>query len=219
MRFVFGLLVGECYSVVDVYLLLFGVFEYWDCMKFGYDFIESIEWNGDDLFGLLFLIFEYWGVELNICMEGQQVLFDVLKYCVVWLGQLVVNMMWFNYGGLGVLLFIGYISLDYKVFWILDCFEFCYVYYFFWSFWYIDYFVVIVIGVCLNVQCVMKMVLDVILVLLLFFDEQIRIVDEFDEVIMCVDVMLVKVVDFKLLFFECCVVFIIDVVMGKKEVV
>jgi type I restriction enzyme S subunit len=217
-RVVFGLTAGQRHSAADAHSPLSGIPEHWDRTKFGYDFTESTERNGDDPPGPLLSISEYRGVELNTRTEGQQASLDVSKYRVVRPGQLAANMMWLNHGGLGVSSHTGYISPDYKAFWISDRFEPRYVHHLFRSSRYIDYFAAIATGVRPNAQRVTKTVLDATLVPLPPVDEQIRIADELDEATTRVDAMLAKVADLKSLLLERRAALITDVVTGKKEV-
>ena len=197
---------------------LSGIPESWARTKFGYDFTESTERNGDDLPGPLLSISEYRGVELNMRTDGQQASLDVSKYRVVRPGQLAANMMWLNHGGLGVSSLTGYISPDYKAFWISDRFDPRYVHHLFRSSRYIDYFAAIATGVRPNAQRVTKTVLDATPVPLPPLAEQIRIADELDEATARVDAMLAKVADLKSLLLERRAALITDVVTGKKEV-
>lgn len=197
---------------------LSGIPEHWARTKFGYDFTESTERNGDDPAGPLLSISEYRGVELNTRTEGQQASVDVSKYRVLRPGQLAANMMWLNHGGLGVSSLTGYISPDYKAFWISDRFEPRYVHHLFRSSRYIDYFAAIATGVRPNAQRVTKTVLDATPVPLPPHDEQVRIADELDEASARVDAMLAKVANLKSLLIERRAALITDVVTGKKEV-
>ncbi|MFT4259507.1 hypothetical protein [Microbacterium sp.] len=202
----------------SVHSPLAGIPEHWGRTKFGYDFTESTERNGDHPPGPLLSISEYRGVELNTRTEGQQASLDVSKYRVVRPGQLAANMMWLNHGGLGVSSLTGYISPDYKAFWISDRFEPRYVHHLFRSSRYIDYFAAIATGVRPNAQRVTKTVLDATPVPLPPRDEQVRIADELDEATARVDAMLTKVADLKALLLERRAALITDVVTGKKEV-
>lgn len=217
-RAVFGLSVGQRHSAADAHSPLSGVPGHWSRTKFGYDFTESAERNGDHPPGPLLSISEYRGVELNTRTEGQQASLDVSKYRVVRPGQLAANMMWLNHGGLGVSSLTGYISPDYKAFWISDRFEPRYVHHLFRSSRYIDYFAAIATGVRPNAQRVTKTVLDATPVPLPPRDEQVRIADELDEATARVDAMLTKVADLKALLLERRAALITDVVTGKKEV-
>ncbi len=217
-RAVFGLTAGQRHSAADAHSPLSGIPEHWERTKFGYDFTESAERNGDDPPGPLLSISEYRGVELNTRTEGQQASLDVSKYRVVRPGQLAANMMWLNHGGLGVSSITGYISPDYKAFWISDRFEPRYVHHLFRSSRYIDYFAAIATGVRPNAQRVTKTVLDATPVPLPPLDEQIRIADQLDEATAGVDAMLAKVSDLKSLLLERRAALITDVVTGKKEV-
>ena len=217
-RSVFGLSEGQLHSAADTHSPLSGIPEHWDRTKFGYDFTESTERNGDDPPGPLLSISEHRGVELNTRTEGQLASLDVSKYRVVRPGQLAANMMWLNHGGLGVSSLTGYISPDYKAFWISDRFEPRYVHHLFRSSRYIDYFTAIATGVRPNAQRVTKTVLDATPVPLPPLDEQIRIADELDEATARVEAMLAKVADLKSLLLERRAALVTDVVTGKKEV-
>ncbi|MCX2966203.1 hypothetical protein [Gordonia aquimaris] len=197
---------------------LSGIPDHWQRTKFGYDFTESTERNDDNPPGPLLSISEYRGVELNTRTEGQQASLDVSKYRVVRPGQLAANMMWLNHGGIGVSSLTGYISPDYKAFWISDRFEPRYVHHLFRSSRYIDYFAAIATGVRPNAQRVTKTVLDATPVPLPPLDEQIKIADQLDEATALVDAMLTKVAELKALLLERRAALITDVVTGRKEV-
>lgn len=215
---VFGLASGHVHNAADAHSPLSGIPEHWDRTKFGYDFTESTERNGSDAPGPLLSISEYRGVELNIRTDGQRASLDVSKYRVVRPGQLAANMMWLNHGGLGVSSLTGYISPDYKAFWISDRFEPRYVHHLFRSSRYIGYFAAIATGVRPNAQRVTKTVLDATPVPLPPLDEQIRIADELDEATAGVDAMLAKVADLKSLLLERRAALITDVVTRRKEI-
>jgi type I restriction enzyme S subunit len=217
-RTVFGLAAGQRHSAADAHSPLSGIPDHWGRTKFGYDFTESAERNGEAPPGPLLSISEYRGVELNTRTEGQQASLDISKYRVVRPGQLAANMMWLNHGGLGVSSLTGYISPDYKAFWISDRFEPRYVHHLFRSSRYIDYFAAIATGVRPNAQRVTKTVLDATPVPLPTLDKQIRIADELDEATTRVDAMLAKVADLKSLLLERRAALITEVVTGKKEV-
>lgn len=217
-RAVFGLSESAGHRGPESRSVLSGIPDHWDRTKFGYDFTESTERNGDDPPGPLLSISEYRGVELRTRTDGQQASLDVSKYRVVRPGQLAANMMWLNHGGLGVSSLTGYISPDYKAFWISDRFEPRYVHHLFRSSRYIDYFAAIATGVRPNAQRVTKTVLDATPVPLPPLAEQVRIADELDEATTRVDAMLTKVSDLKSLLLERRAALITDVVTGRKEV-
>ncbi|OBH59558.1 hypothetical protein A5685_03255 [Mycobacterium colombiense] len=198
--------------------VLDGIPEHWERTKFGYDFTESTERNGENPPGPLLSISEYRGVELNTRTEGQQASLDISKYRVVRPGQLAANMMWLNHGGLGVSSLTGYISPDYKAFWISDRFEPRYVHHLFRSSRYIDYFAAIATGVRPNAQRVTKTVLDATPVPLPPVDEQIQIADRLDEATARVDAMLARIADLTTLLLERRAALITEVVTGRKEV-
>lgn len=179
-----------------------GVPEHWGRTKFGYDFFESTERNGDDPAGPLLSISEYRGVELNTRTDGQQASSDVSNYRVVRPNQLAANMMWLNHGGLGVSSLTGYISPDYKAFWISPRFYPRYVHHLLRSPRYVDYFETIGTGVRPNAQRVTKTALDMTPVPLPPLEEQKRIGDHLDEVSESIDHMLDKVSTLRRLLIE-----------------
>ena len=81
-------------------------------------------------------------------------------------------MMWLNHGGLGVSALTGYISPDYKAFWISDRFQPRYLHYLLRSPRYVDYFAAIGTGVRPDAQRVTKTALDMTPVPLPPIDEQ-----------------------------------------------
>ena len=217
-RAVFGLAPGEGHRTADAHSPLAGIPAHWRRTKFGYDFTESRERSGDNPPGPLLSISEYRGVELNKRTDGQQASLDVSKYRVVRPGQLAANMMWLNHGGLGVSSLTGYISPDYKAFWISQRFEPRYVHHLFRSSRYIGYFAAIATGVRPNAQRVTKTVLDATPVPLPLLDEQIRIADHLDEATSKIDAMLARVAELKALLMERRAALITDVVTGRKAV-
>lgn len=217
-RAVFGLASGQRRGIADPHLPIAGIPAHWGRTKFGYDFAESAERNGDNPPGPLLSISEYRGVELNTRTEGQQASLDVSKYRVVRPNQLAANMMWLNHGGLGVSSLTGYISPDYKAFWISERFEPRYVHHLFRSSRYIGYFAAIATGVRPNAQRVTKTVLDATPVPMPPLEEQVRIADHLDGVKSNINAMLVKVADLKSLLIERRAALITDVVTGRKEV-
>lgn len=154
---------------------------HWATTKFGYHFTESDERNGDSPPGPLLSISEYRGVELNTRTDGQKASLDVSNYRVVRPNQLAANMMWLNHGGIGVSALTGYISPDYKVFWISKDFAPRYVHHLFRSSRYVGYFAAIATGVRPNAQRVTKTVLDSTPVPRPPLDEQVRIADYLDD--------------------------------------
>jgi type I restriction enzyme S subunit len=218
-RAVFGLAAGASHDSLQSHSLLSGVPNHWGNTKFGYDFSESNERNGDSPPGPLLSISEYRGVELNTRIDGQQASLDVSNYRVVRPGQLAANMMWLNHGGLGVSSLTGYISPDYKAFWISKRFEPRYVHHLFRSSRYVGYFTAIATGVRPNAQRVTKTVLDATPVPLPPLDEQVRIADHLDEVIGEIHAVLDKVSKLKSLLIERRAALITDVVTGRKAVI
>jgi type I restriction enzyme S subunit len=197
---------------------LSGMPEHWDRTKFGYDFTESTERNGDDPPGPLLSISEYRGVELNNRTDGQQASQDVAKYRVVRPDQLAANMMWLNHGGLGVSSLTGHISPDYKAFWISPRFHPRYVHHLLRSPRYVDYFGAIGTGVRPNAQRVTKTALDMMPLPLPPLDEQRRIADHLDEVTGRIGGMLSKIASLRDLLVERSSAVLLDVITGRKEV-
>lgn len=217
-RAVFGLGDSSAHRSLEPNSVLSGVPDHWGRTKFGYDFTESTERNGENPPGPLLSISEYRGVELNTRTEGQQASLDVSNYRVVRPGQLAANMMWLNHGGLGVSSLTGYISPDYKAFWISDRFVPRYVHHLFRSSRYIDYFAAIATGVRPNAQRVTKTVLDATPVPLPPVGEQVQIADRLDEATARVDAMLAKVADLKAVLLERRAALITEAVSGRKDV-
>ncbi|MBX3193656.1 MAG: hypothetical protein KF727_00980 [Microbacteriaceae bacterium] len=213
----FGLSEGDASRSEDAQSPLAGMPEHWDRTKFGYDFTESTERNGDAPPGPLLSISEYRGVELNTRTDGQQASSDVSKYRVVRPGQLAANMMWLNHGGLGVSALTGYISPDYKAFWISKRFEPRYVHHLLRSPRYVDYFGAIGTGVRPNAQRVTKTSLDMMPMPLPPMEEQLRIADHLDGVTGRVDDMLSKIATLRDLLVERASAFLLDVVTGRKD--
>lgn len=214
----FGLSEDDSRRGIDAQSPLSGMPEHWDRTKFGYDFTESTERNGDDPPGPLLSISEYRGVELNTRTDGQQASLDVAKYRVVRPDQLAANMMWLNHGGLGVSSLTGYISPDYKAFWISPRFHPRYVHHLLRSPRYVDYFGAIGTGVRPNAQRVTKIALDMMPLPLPPMNEQKRIAEHLDGVTGRIDGMLAKIASLRDLLVERSSAFLLDVVTGRKEV-
>lgn len=199
---VFGLTDEHSGHLQDAHSPLDGIPEHWGRTKFGYDFFESTERNGDDPPGPLLSISEYRGVELNTRADGQQASSDVAHYRVVRPGQLAANMMWLNHGGLGVSSLTGYTSPDYKAFWISPRFYPRYVHHLLRSPRYVDYFETIGTGVRPNAQRVTKTALDMTPVPMPPIEEQRRIGDHLDEVSAHIDRMQEKLSTLRRLLIE-----------------
>lgn len=198
--------------------VLAGIPSSWSTTRFGIDFVESTERNGDNPIGPLLSISEYRGVELNERTDGQQASEDVSNYRVVHPGQLAANMMWLNHGGVGVSDLCGYISPDYKAFWISDRFEPRYVHYLFRSSRYIDFFEAIATGVRPNAKRVTKTTLGMTPVPMPPLDEQRRIADELDAGTSRLEAMIAGAERLKALLAERKSTLITEVVTGRKEV-
>lgn len=215
---VFSLSGGKGSKSTDAHSPLAGIPAHWQRTKFGYDFTESTERNGDNPPGPLLSISEYRGVELNARTAGQQASLDVSNYRVVRPNQLAANMMWLNHGGLGVSSLTGYISPDYKAFWISPRFYPRYVHHLFRSPRYVDYFGTIGTGVRPNAQRTTKTALDMMPVPLPPIEEQRRIADDLDEVTANIDDMLTKVGRLRELLVERSSAFLLDALTGRKDV-
>lgn len=214
----FGLCENDPRRGEDARSPLSGIPKHWDRTKFGYDFTESTERNGNEPPGPLLSISEYRGVEQNSRTDGQQASLDVAKYRVVRPDQLAANMMWLNHGGLGVSSLTGYISPDYKAFWISPRFHPRYVHHLLRSPRYVDYFGAIGTGVRPNAQRVTRTSLDMMPLPLPPVDEQRRIADRLDAVTGRVEGMLSKIAALRNLLVERSSAFLLDVVTGRKEV-
>ena len=213
---VFGLSESDGGRLGDAHSPLAGIPDDWERTKFGYDFLESTERNGESPPGPLLSISEYRGVEVNTRTGGQQSALDVSNYRVVRPNQLAANMMWLNHGGLGVSSITGYISPDYKAFWISPRFYPRYVHHLFRSPRYVDYFGTIGTGVRPNAQRVTKTALDMTPVPLPPVEEQRRIADRLDEVTSNVDSMLTKVARLRGLLVERSSAFLLNEATGRK---
>lgn len=214
----FGLSGEDSHRGEDAQSPLSGIPEHWARTKFGHDFTESTERNGENPPGPLLSISEYRGVELNTRTDGQQASQDVAKYRVVRPNQLAANMMWLNHGGLGVSSLTGYISPDYKAFWISPRFHPRYVHHLLRSPRYVDYFGAIGTGVRPNAQRVSRTALDMMPLPLPPMEEQRRIADHLDEVTGRIDGMLARIANLRDLLIERSSTFLLDVVTGRKEV-
>lgn len=199
---VFGLTDDHSGQFEDAHSPLDGIPEHWGRTKFGFDFFESSERNGDDPPGPLLSISEYRGVELNTRTDGQRPSSDVAHYRVVRPNQLAANMMWLNHGGLGVSSMTGYISPDYKAFQISPRFYPRYVHHLLRGPRYVDYFGTIGTGVRPNAQRVTKTALDITPVPLPPMEEQMGIGDHLDEVEANVDRMQTKIATLRRLLIE-----------------
>lgn len=195
-----------------------GIPGHWQRTKFGYDFTESTERNGDEPLGVLLSISEYRGVKENTRSEGQRASEDLSNYRVVRPRQLAANMMWLNHGGLGVSSQLGHVSPDYRAFWISDRFDPRYVHHLFRSPRYVRYFGTISTGVRPNAQRVTRTALDMTPVPLPPVEEQRRIADHLDKVTGEIGTMLGKVAELKSLLVERRSALITEVVTGRKEV-
>lgn len=214
----FGLMEEDSHRGEDAQSPLSGIPEHWGRTKFGYEFTESTERNGESPLGPLLSISEYRGVELNTRTDGQQASLDVAKYRVVRPNQLAANMMWLNHGGLGVSSLTGHISPDYKAFWISPKFHPRYVHHLLRSPRYVDYFGAIGTGVRPNAQRVTKTALDLMPLPLPPMDEQQSIAARLDGVANRIDGMLTKIANLRELLVERSSAFLLDVVTGRKEV-
>lgn len=88
----------------------------WPMDRFGALFTESAERNGSSPKGIALSVSEYHGVIPRDDSDGQRASADVSAYRVLHPGELAVNYMWLNRGGLGVSDLLGYISPAYKVY-------------------------------------------------------------------------------------------------------
>lgn len=164
----------------------------WSWAKFGVHFLESDERNGAVPPGPLLSVSEYRGVEINTRTKGQKASEDVSHYRVVRPGQLAVNTMWLNHGGLGVSSLTGYISPAYKAFNISPAYEPRYIHHLLRCSLIINYFKAIGAGVRPNAQMVTGTVLGMTRLPLPPRPIQKRIADYLDRETGEIDAMLAK---------------------------
>lgn len=88
----------------------------WETVRFSRVFIPSDERNGDNPVGIPLSISGEKGVVPRNHEVGQKTSEDVSDYRIVRPGQLAANMMWLNYGGLGISDYLGYVSPVYQAF-------------------------------------------------------------------------------------------------------
>lgn len=88
----------------------------WETVRFNRVFIPSDERNGDNPVGIPLSISGEKGVIPRNHEVGQKTSEDVSDYRIVRPGQLAANMMWLNYGGLGISDYLGYVSPVYQAF-------------------------------------------------------------------------------------------------------
>ncbi|GAA1213852.1 hypothetical protein [Rhodoglobus aureus] len=112
----------------------------WAVRPFRHAFRESSEVNGDSPVGKMLSISGYRGVEIKKYDDENQrrTEAEVATYRVVRPGQLAVNTMWLNYGGLGVSELTGHVSPAYRTYWIDESFERRYLHHLMRSATYID---------------------------------------------------------------------------------
>lgn len=112
----------------------------WSIQPFRHTFRESSEVNGAVPVGKMLSISGYRGIEEKQYEdENRRRTADELEtYRVVRPGQLAVNTMWLNYGGLGVSGLTGHVSPAYRAYWISSSFEKRYLHHLMRSGTYID---------------------------------------------------------------------------------
>ena len=174
----------------------------WTRTRFGHEFIESTERVGSQTPGPLLSISEYRGIEVNTRTDGQMPSLDVSNYRVVRPGQLAANMMWLNHGGIGVSNHLGYISPDYKSFFISPRVNTRFAHYLFRTSRYITYFETIGTGVRPNAKRVTKTALNATPLSLPPLDEQRRIADYLDAETAKIDAMIAKAGELRALLDE-----------------
>ena len=174
----------------------------WTRTRFGHEFIESTERVGSQTPGPLLSISEYRGIEVNTRTDGQMPSLDVSNYRVVRPGQLAANMMWLNHGGIGVSNHLGYISPDYKSFFISPRVNTRFAHYLFRTRRYITYFETIGTGVRPNAKRVTKTALNATPLSRPPLDEQRRIADYLDAETAKIDAMIAKAGELRALLDE-----------------
>lgn len=126
----------------------------WRFTRFGAVFIESDERKGEDDTGQMLSVSEYRGVVPRDDSLGQKASADVSHYRVVRPGQLAVNLMWLNRGGLGISRHLGYISPAYKAYSVSTTMDPAFIHYLLRSSPYIEAFQALGTGVRPNSQMV-----------------------------------------------------------------
>lgn len=148
---------------------------HWTESKFGLEFREISEFVGTSPNGPLLSISEYRGVELNNRTDGQRPSQTVSHYRTLRRGQLAVNTMWLNHGGLAVSDLDGYISPDYRAYDVSPKLDPRFTHFLMRSKPMVDYFAVVSTGVRPNAQRVTSTVLQNVPVVVPPLDEQQKI--------------------------------------------
>lgn len=217
-RGVFGLDAGDSLDSAG-HPMFVGTPSHWAHSRFGAEFIESSELNGQAPIGPLLSISEYRGVEVNERTQGQRASETVEHYRVLRVGQLAANMMWLNHGGIGVSGVDGYISPDYRAYDISERFLPGYVHYLMRSRRYIGYFTAIGNGVRPNAQRVTKTSLDMAPIPVPPLDEQQAIVSRLEDASCRIDATVAEASRLKDLLLERRAALITEVITGRKDVV
>lgn len=122
---------------------------HWDIARFRHHFQESPEKIEAEVVGVMLSVSGYRGIEIKEYDDENRRRLDeeLVNYRIVRVGQLVVNSMWLNAGGLGVSEFEGHVSPAYRCYWINDCFNLRYVHHLLRSGSYVDGYTSMVQGV------------------------------------------------------------------------
>lgn len=121
----------------------------WQVQRFRTVFRESAEVNGVTPVGVMLSISGYRGVEEKAYDNDgrRRTAEESATYRVVRPGQLAVNTMWLNYGGLGVSDVLGHVSPAYRAYWIHPGFNRRYVHHLMRSSTYIDGYTALLTGI------------------------------------------------------------------------
>lgn len=162
----------------------------WSVSRFGGEFTESRELNGSRPIGPMLSVSGYRGVELQPENAPQLPSGDVAHYRVLRPGQLAVNTMWLNYGGLGVSALAGYISPAYRAYSLSKRLDERFTHYLLRSDPYIQSFQSLGVGVRPNAQMVDRALLRRLPILLPPLDRQRSIADFLDRETAQIDAMI-----------------------------
>lgn len=150
---------------------------HWTESKFGLEFRESNEFVGSSPIGPLLSISEYRGIEVNNRTDGQRPSATISHYRTLRRGQLGVNTMWLNHGGLAVSDLDGYISPDYRAYDISRKLDPQFAHHLMRSKPMVNYFAVVSTGVRPNAQRITSTVLQNVPIIVPPMDEQRQIAE------------------------------------------
>lgn len=123
--------------------------EHWGLAKFRHRFAESPEKIETEVVGPMLSVSGYRGIEVKEYDDENRRRSDeeLVGYRIARPGQLIVNSMWLNAGGLGVSAFEGHVSPAYRCYWIDDSINRRYVHHLMRSARYVDGYTSMVQGI------------------------------------------------------------------------